>query len=297
MVLERITPIGKPLSENKVKDAWNKINVFLFLVKPDPSGGYSVICINSTSLPEEINITNLVSNKLSKPKKLTCEPKTITKIKINNCEKIFLSSDVKSINDAAQEWISGKDLIKSKSSPVIAYFSGAKKPKKKLEITNSRLINLVFVPPKVDPKKQDGFITKLLGLFSRPKAKPKQPRKGLQAIKPSVKPTANPRRTKLEQQSVQPSANPAKKSKPARPGSIQSQVGDDNKSGKRKSKSPKRGTLQAQGQQDSKSRKRKSKSEKPSDIRQQANEHRSTEQRTESRSELREQGSKGRGGI
>ena len=70
-----------------------------------------------------------------------------------------------------------------------------------------------------------------MGLFSRPKAKPKQPRKGLQAIKPSVKPTANPRRTKLEQQSVQPSANPVKKSKPASAGSIQSQVGDDNKSG------------------------------------------------------------------
>ena len=153
VVLERIAPIGKPLSENKVKEAWNKINVFLFLVKPDPSGGYSVICINSTNLSEEINITNLFSNKLSKSKKLTCQPKTITKIKINNCEKIFLSSDVNSINDAVQEWISGKDSIKSKSSPVIAYFSGAKKPKKKVEITNSRLINLVFVPSKVDSKK------------------------------------------------------------------------------------------------------------------------------------------------
>ena len=81
MVLERITPIGKPLSENKVKDAWNKNKRIFILGQARPERGYSVICINSTSLPEEINITNLVSNKLSKPKKLTCEPKTITKIK------------------------------------------------------------------------------------------------------------------------------------------------------------------------------------------------------------------------
>ena len=153
-VLERIPPIGKSLSEDKIKEAWGKISAFLLLLKPDPNGGYSVICVNSTDSPEEIIIANVSKNNTKgKQEKLFCDSKTITKSKINNCEKIFIGRDIDSIKASANEWISGKESISPKSSPVIAYFSGAKKPKSKVELSNKEVINLVNVPRIEDAKK------------------------------------------------------------------------------------------------------------------------------------------------
>ena len=161
VVLERITPIGIPLSRNNVKEAWSKIDVFLLLAKPNKKGGMSIIFINSTDKELDINVNNLFSKKMMKPRELTCKAKSYGIAMINNCEKIFISTNSKIIDDSRLEWVDGKNTIKPNTAPVIGYFSGVEKPHKKVEISNEKFVDLLTTLPKVESKKNKVSSNKL----------------------------------------------------------------------------------------------------------------------------------------
>ena len=164
VVLERIPSVGKSLIEDKIEEAWSKISAFLLLLKPDPNGGYSIICVNSTDSPEEIIIANVSEKRKGKGKqeKLICDSKTITKSKINNCEKIFISRDIDLSRHQRPNGSQGKKLSHP-NFPVIGYFSGAKKPEAKVDLSNKQVINLVNAPLIESAKKTRGNHLEVLG--------------------------------------------------------------------------------------------------------------------------------------
>jgi len=186
VVMERIPQVGKLLSNNKVKDAWNQLNVILVLLKPNVKGGFTLICINSTKTEEVFELVNFTGTKKGKGQHLSCEAKTITYVEINKCERLFVSRNGKSITQAIQEWNDGKDeVLETSSSPVIAYYSDFKKPEKKLVIKTVNEIKLVAKPAPVNsdfgskgkrnqsygsPKKNDQVSSRSYGTSSQDKA-------------------------------------------------------------------------------------------------------------------------------
>ena len=150
-ILERIPPVGVHIANDQIKKAWNAIEAVMVLIKENDKGGYSLICLNSTDREAKITIMGATGAK-PKPHKSHIEEfkaKSVTKILINPCERLFISSSQKVIDKAFSEWALGEDGDDSNLEPVVAHYSKSKKNFKKLEI--SQITSESLDPPKAKP--------------------------------------------------------------------------------------------------------------------------------------------------
>jgi hypothetical protein len=151
-ILARIPPVGEHIANGQMKKAWNAIEAVIVLIKENDKGGYSLICLNSTDREAKITIMGASGTK-PKPRKSHIEEfkaKSVTKISINPCGRLFISPSQKVIDKAFSEWALGEDGDDSNLEPVLAHYSKSKTTFKKLEI--SQITSESLDPPKPKPR-------------------------------------------------------------------------------------------------------------------------------------------------
>lgn len=144
-ILERIVPVGPHIAKGQIKKAWNAIEVVMVLIKQNENGNYSLICLNSTDREIKIVIQGVKVPKPLKTHFRSFKSKTITRISISPCERLFISPSVSGVNNAVKEWINGKDATDSNADPVIAHFFKSKYSSKKVIVNEGRVVSLT--PP------------------------------------------------------------------------------------------------------------------------------------------------------
>jgi hypothetical protein len=151
-ILERITPVGVHIVNGQIKKAWNAIEAVIVLIKENDKGGYSLICLNSTDREAKITIMDATGTKPKAHKSHIEEfkAKSVTKISINPCGRLFISPSQKVIDKAFREWALGEDGEDSNLEPVLAHYSKSKTPFKKLKI--SQITSESLDPPKPKPR-------------------------------------------------------------------------------------------------------------------------------------------------